>query len=102
MTTAATGCTTSPVLAGNSNDDTLVKPSDDKDLMFTASVAELRRKAQEHSAALWHSLQQIQSSVSGPTEPMFPKFDFSHFNHHPATTEIAKECEKEPQNEESI
>lgn len=30
-----------------------------RDVLFTASVAELRRKAQEHSAALWQSLQSL-------------------------------------------
>jgi len=34
--------------------------TDSKEVLFTASVAELRRKAQEHSAAIWQSLQQFQ------------------------------------------
>ena len=61
----------SPSLTGNGNSETdekLVKS--DRDVLFTASVAELRRKAQEHSAAIWQSLQQIQGSealTNGPT-----------------------------------
>ena len=38
----------------------LENSSTNKDLVFGASVAELRRKAQEHSAALWQSLQLAQ------------------------------------------
>ena len=61
----------SPSLTGNGTSETdekLVKS--DRDVLFTASVAELRRKAQEHSAAIWQSLQQIQGSealTNGPT-----------------------------------
>ena len=50
------------------------KPSGSKDILFTASVAELRRKAQEHSAALWQSLQQIHNvSNEKPELPEVPK-----------------------------
>ena len=38
-----------------------------KDLLFGASVAELRRKAQEHSAALWQSLQLAQQQSMAAT-----------------------------------
>jgi hypothetical protein len=40
-------------------------PSD----LFSSSVAELRRKAQEHSAAIWH---QIASSVTGAAKTRPP------------------------------
>jgi len=40
---------------------------DNKDLLFGASVAELRRKAQEHSAALWQSLQLAQQQSMAAT-----------------------------------
>ena len=43
-----------------SNEDDKNNP---KDSMFTTSVAELRRKAQEHSAAIFQSLQQIQTET---------------------------------------
>ena len=50
------------------------KPSGSKDILFTASVAELRRKAQEHSAALWQSLQQIHNvNNEKPELPEVPK-----------------------------
>lgn len=53
--------------------ETPEKPKDpSKEVLFTASVAELRRKAQEHSAAIWQSLQQFQQS-SDKELPEVPK-----------------------------
>jgi hypothetical protein len=45
----------------------LENSSTNKDLVFGASVAELRRKAQEHSAALWQSLQLAQQQSIAAT-----------------------------------
>ena len=49
--------------------------ADSKEVLFTASVAELRRKAQEHSAAIWQSLQQFQhnSDKTSSELPDIPK-----------------------------
>ena len=44
-----------------------LQSSVNKDLLFGASVAELRRKAQEHSAALWQSLQLAQQQSIAAT-----------------------------------
>ena len=67
-----------------------------KDNMFTTSVAELRRKAQEHSAALWQSLQQIQQQSNGesaaagmPNRPELPPF---------SSPDVTKDVEKSPKN----
>ena len=51
--------------------------ADSKEVLFTASVAELRRKAQEHSAAIWQSLQQFQhnSDKTSSELPDIPKED---------------------------
>ncbi len=39
--------------------------SAEKDQLFSASVEELRRKAQEHSAALWQQIQQMHQNSNG-------------------------------------
>ena len=54
---------------GNEADEELVKS--DQDDLFNRSVAELCRKGQEHSAAIWQILQKIQGSnalTNSPTE----------------------------------
>ena len=57
-----------------------------RDVLFTASVAELRRKAQEHSAALWQSLQQqIHGESTSPELSVCP------------SAEIVKSIEKVPE-----
>ena len=69
---------------GSTEEEKLVKS--DRDVLFTASVAELRRKAQEHSAALWQSLQQIQDANS--SSPAVPEITL------PTVPEPAKNVEK--------
>ena len=61
---------TPSTIQNSENDEKIVKS--DRDVLFTASVAELRRKAQEHSAALWQSLQEIQGN-SLTTSPSIPE-----------------------------
>lgn len=78
--------TNSPPSTIQSDEEKLVKT--DRDVLFTASVAELRRKAQEHSAAIWQSLQQIQGDVvTSPAVPELPLLPLS---------ETAKNIEKTP------
>ena len=43
----------STIQSGSGSDEEKNLVKSDHDNLFTASVAELRRKAQEHSAALW-------------------------------------------------
>ncbi len=55
----------------------LAKSDSERNVLFTASVAELRRKAQEHSAALWQT--------------------FKHIGAEPESSEAAKNAEKTPE-----
>ena len=64
-----------------------------RDVLFTASVAELRRKAQEHSAALWQSLQQIQGDAANISSPIIPELSL------PTVPEPAKNLEKMPKDD---
>ena len=53
--------------SGNETDEKLVKS--DQDVLFNESIAELHRKAQKHSAAIWQILQQIQGGNALTNSP---------------------------------
>ena len=52
---------------GNETDEKLVKS--DQGVLFNESIAELHLKAQEHSAAIWQILQQIQGGNALTNSP---------------------------------
>ena len=65
---------------GNETDEKLVKS--DQDVLFNESIAELHQKAQDHSAAIWQVLYQIQggnaltnspSAIPEITLPLIPE-----------------------------